>query len=324
MSSTLDAWLAERLACPRDRGGLVQRGDELICDAGHRYPCVDGIPVMILDDVRQTHWYASESLELRREEPPPDPDGVDPYVRDVLGATGGYLYEPIGRQMRRYPIPDFRWTPEKPGDTLLDIGCHWGRWSFSAARAGFTVVGLDPRLLGIRAARRVASQLGIDARWVVGDARFLPFRPGVFDAEFSYSVLQHFAKSDVATALVEVGRTLTPGGRAIVQMPTVLGLRNLLHQARRGFKEPTEFLVRYWSTGELRRTFASAIGPAALSVDGFFSLNAQTADLDLLPAHFRAVVRTSEALRWLADRVPPLMAFADSLYVESVKPLAAT
>jgi SAM-dependent methyltransferase len=144
----------------------------------------------------------------------------------------------------------------------------------------------------------------------------------VFDVEFSYSVLQHFAKNDVVTALEEAGRTLTPGGRAIIQMPTVLGLRNLLHQARRGFKEPGEFLVRYWGAGELRRAFTAAIGPTTMRVDGFFSLNAQTADLDLLPPHFRAVVRISEALRWLADRVPPLLPFADSLYVEAVTPSA--
>lgn len=318
--STLDPWLAERLACPRDHGGLVLRRDELVCDAGHRYPCVDGIPVMVLHDVRQTHWYASESLELRDEPALPlNADGIDPYVQECLGATCGYLYGPISQHMTRYPIPDFRWTAARPGDTLLDLGCHWGRWCFSAARAGFKVVGLDPRLLGVRAARRAAAQLGINARWVVGDARFLPFRRDAFDVEFSYSVLQHFARTDVETSLAEVQRTLVPGGRAIIQMPTVCGLRNLFHQARRGFAEPTEFLVRYWGVGELRRTFEGKIGPTKVSVDGFFSLNAQTADLDLLPARYRAVVRASEALRWLSARVPPLVAIADSVYVESSK-----
>jgi SAM-dependent methyltransferase/uncharacterized protein YbaR (Trm112 family) len=317
-AQVLDPWLAEHLACPRDHGSLTLRGRELVCDAGHRYPCVDGIPVMIVDDVRQTHWYASESLELRDEPPPPAEDGIDPYVRDCLGATCGYLYEPIKHTIHRYPIPEFRWAPGTAGDVLLDIGCHWGRWCFSAARAGFTVVGLDPRLLGIRAAKRVADQLGIDARWVVGDARFLPFRAGTFDVEFSYSVLQHLAKDDVRTALGEIRRTLAPGGRSIIQMPTVWGLRNLMHQARRGFAEPAEFLVRYWGVGELRRTFAAAIGPTSLTVDGFFSLNAQKADIDLMPAHFRAVVRASEAMRWMAARLPPLVTVADSVYVESV------
>jgi SAM-dependent methyltransferase/uncharacterized protein YbaR (Trm112 family) len=317
---TLDPWLAERLACPRDHTGLVQRGEELVCDAGHRYPCVGGIPVMVLDDVRQTHWLATQSLEVLHEaDSPSSPDGIDSYVRSAIGATCGYLYEPIKDRFQRYPIPDFRWAPTRPGDVLLDIGCHWGRWCFSAARAGYTVVGLDPSLRGVRAARRVAAQLGLEGQFVVGDARFLPFRLGAFDVAFSYSVLQHFANSDVVACLAEVQRALVPGGRAIVQMPTVFGLRNLFHQAGRGFAEPREFLVRYWRLEELRRVFGSQIGPTTLSVDGFFSLNAQAADLELLPPHFRVVVRASEALRWLADRFPAMMAVADSVYVESTK-----
>jgi len=33
-AQTLDPWLAEHLACPRDRRRLTQRGRELVCEAG--------------------------------------------------------------------------------------------------------------------------------------------------------------------------------------------------------------------------------------------------------------------------------------------------
>ena len=57
---------------------------------------------------------------------------------------------------------------------------------------------------------------------------------------------------------------------------------------------------------------------APLSViDGFFSLNAQAADLDLMPRRLRAVIRASDAARAAAARVPPLRLAADSLYVRS-------
>lgn len=55
-----------------------------------------------------------------------------------------------------------------------------------------------------------------------------------------------------------------------------------------------------------------------MSVDGFFSLNAQKADIDPLPRRFRAVVRASEAMRWITDRLPPLITVADGVYIESV------
>lgn len=52
-------------------------------------------------------------------------------------------------------------------------------------------------------------------------------------------------------------------------------------------------------------------------MDGYFSLNVQPTDLHLLPARYRALVRSSEALRWVSGKVPILTKVADSLYVES-------
>ena len=59
------------------------------------------------------------------------------------------------------------------------------------------------------------------------------------------------------------------------------------------------------------------MGPTELAVDGFLTLNPQPADLELLPPRLRAVVRVSEALRKVSERVTPLRAAADSLYASS-------
>ena len=88
----------------------------------------------------------------------------------------------------------------------------------------------------------------------------------------------------------------------------------------RSFREPQKFEVRYWSPSGLRRTFERAIGPSRLSVDGFFSLNAQPAEADILPVHLRALVHASAALARAADHIPPLVNAADSLWVRSSKP----
>ena len=42
-----------------------------------------------------------------------------------------------------------------PRGPLLDIGCSWGRWSLAAARKGYSVVGIDPSLGAVMAARRI-------------------------------------------------------------------------------------------------------------------------------------------------------------------------
>jgi 2-polyprenyl-3-methyl-5-hydroxy-6-metoxy-1,4-benzoquinol methylase len=311
----------EELACPRDRTALTQDGDSLRCAEGHEYPYVDGIPVLVLDDADPTqpgYWAQPEQIEaVRRAEPPEvQGDGVDPYVAELIIGTHGNLYRSLAGGMTRYPIPAFPLPPGN-GETLLDIGCNWGRWTLSAARAGYRPIGIDPSFEAIVAARRIARQLGVDARYVVADGRHLPFRDASFDVVFSYGVLQHFSKADVRVSLREIARVAKTSGYTWVQMPNALGARNVYQLARRRFREGDAFEVRYWTPRELRRTWGELVGPTALTTDGFFTLNPQTSDLDLLPARFRALVRVSDALKRASGRVRPLTNLADSVNVRA-------
>lgn len=326
-TTSIDPFLIAALACPRDRGDLDLAGDSLSCAQGHRYPVVRNIPVMLLDDVTQTLAVATDSMREAAHGAPPEvrsdsaaPAAVDPYVQSAIGGTGGYLYNQLQQTLREYPIPEMRLArASEPGEFLLDVGSNWGRWCIAAARLGYAAVGIDPSLEAIQAAVRVARQLGADARFVVGDARYLPFADSTFSAVFSYSVLQHFAKPDASRALGEAGRVLKPGGRSLIQMANVYGLRCLYHQMLRGSREPVDFEVRYWTPGELKSAASRAIGPTALSIDGFFSLNPQHSDLRILkPAH-RLVVRASDTMRALSRFAPALLNVADSIYLDSKK-----
>jgi SAM-dependent methyltransferase len=302
-------------------------GNWLVCAQAHRYPVVDDIPVMLLNDVQQTHWVATHSLEhLESAEPVANAvtggGAGDPFVQEAVGATCGNLYKSVIGGLPRYPIPDFPF--EAPAGTpLLDIGCHWGRWCVAAARRGYRVIGVDPFLRAIRAARRVASALDVEATFVVADGRYLPFAAGTFGMVHSYSVLQHFSPEDVGLTAHEIGRVLAKDGSCHVQMAHAIGLLNLIQQARRGFRTAKNFEVRYWQFDQLRSLFEAAVGPTALTADGFFTIGAQSADLDLLPLLPRAVVRTSDALRRLSRRVPGLARVADSLYVNATRTASA-
>jgi len=320
----MDPQLASALVCPRDHSSLEARGRALHCAAGHRYPVLDEIPIMLLDDREQTQWVADDALRQAAQAESDSsgdrvlaPGEVDDYVVHEITATGGFFYRPLAGSLSAYPIPVLR-LPPAPGARLLDLGCNWGRWCIAAARLGYTPFGIDPSLDGIRAARRVARQLHIDAHYVVGDARFLPFAASSFEVVHSYSVLQHFAKDDARAAFAEAARTLRAGGTALIQMPNRAGVRSLYHQMRRGFREPRGFKVRYWTPGELRESAESLIGPTEISVDGFFSLNPQPNEL--LPMRFRLIAEASEILRRSARYFPALLYVADSLYVTAHKP----
>lgn len=312
-----------QLVCPRDRGALqpwgqaLQSSSELRCAEGHRYPVVDGIPVLLLEEASPTHGSCVKSLEREAEEEPAG-GAIDPFVQGAVAATGGNLYRHLVRNVSAYPIPEIRLPPGE-GRSFLELGCNWGRWCVSAARRGYRVVGVDPSLEAIRAARRVASQLGVEAEYLVADARHLPFADASFDVAFSYSVFQHFSKPDAQASFAEIGRILRPGGLSLIQVANVYGLRSLWNQLReRRFREPRDlFDVRYWGPRELERELTGAVGETSLSVDGFFTLNPQPADLELLPRRLRAVVHTSEALRKLSGRLPFMTPLADSLSAAS-------
>jgi SAM-dependent methyltransferase len=325
MDSSLDE-LLKIVVCPRDKLSFRHKGDFLVCANHHRYRVIEGIPILLVAEAQQTHIEGDRALLVAEGDLSQAPlltfnlgaDEIDPFVKNAIGATNGSLYQHLVGTLKAYPIPDLR-IPPSHGDTFLEIGCSWGRWTVAAARKGYRVIGIDPSLKGVLAARRVCRQLGIDAHFLVADGRFLPFSDGTFGRVFSYSVLQHLSKENVRITLPEIRRVLKGGGEALVQMPNVFGLRCLYHEIRRGFRETQDFEVRYWTIPELKSTFSRLIGPVSVSVDGYFSLNAQVSDVKFLPGRYRAIVYLSELLRRISTRIPALNYVADSLYVSAVR-----
>jgi hypothetical protein len=106
-------------------------------------------------------------------------------------------------------------------------------------------------------------------------------------------------------------------------MPNRFGVRSIYNQVRRGFRLRNVFDVRYWTLPEMRRTFTELIGPTSLSADSFFSFNAQTSDIDLLPLKYGLVVFCSHALRRISERMRLLVYFADSIYVKAISRFGA-
>lgn len=339
----IDPWFLEHLVCPADHQPLQPAGHDLVCESGHRYPVVDDVPVMLRSDVPQTIDLAGASLKRARGEhydtrapqlhleslgiSEEEKQGVlqmagrdgsiDPVVAHLVAATNGLMYKHLIGHLHRYPVPELP-LPDGRGRSLLDVGCSWGRWTLAAGAKGYEAVGIDPSLGAVMAARRVAQHLGVRNRYLVGDARYLPFPLRSFDVTYSYSVLQHMAPSDVTQAVSEMGRVLRAGGRAKVQMPTAFGVRCLYHQARRAFRNATGFEVRYWTIPALVGLFNRHIGETRVVADCYFGIGLQPSDEPLMTPGLRRVVRASERLKAASRRWSALVWAADSVFVESV------
>jgi hypothetical protein len=334
----LDDWLARNLRCPFDDHQHLSadgKGEEsLCCPSGHTFPVAAGIPILLRADGGSTHpkwWTTPEQIDAVRARGrirPLVPGEIDPFVRRVSVATCGLLYRGMRDPLPRYPIASLDALPPGDGRPFLDVGGNWGRWGLAAAGRGYRVVVIDPALSAALTGQRIADSLGLPVRYVVADGRHLPLPAGTVAVSFSYSVLQSLAKEDARAVLGEMARVTERGGTVRVQMANILGVRRIsmaLGEAVRDlvdrFRDPNfspwAFRVRAWTPREMRRCFEELVGPTSLSIDGFFSLNAQISDVDLLQRRYAAVVHASYALTRVARVFPSLLYLADSLYVEA-------
>jgi ubiquinone/menaquinone biosynthesis C-methylase UbiE len=112
------------------------------------------------------------------------------------------------------------------GDTMLDLGCGFGRHAFEAARRGAVVValdagrdeveGVDQMFRAMVAEGELSSELSRTAT-VQGDALHLPFADGTFDRVICSEVLEHIA--DDVGAMCELTRVLRVGGTMAITVP---------------------------------------------------------------------------------------------------------
>jgi SAM-dependent methyltransferase len=101
---------------------------------------------------------------------------------------------------------------------VLDVPCGFGRHAVPLAAAGYRVTGVDRSTTLLDEARRRAG----GRRWpkfAHADYRDLPFPDASFDAALNlFSSLGFLGDAEDTRALAEIGRTLRPGGRLVIEI----------------------------------------------------------------------------------------------------------
>ena len=101
-----------------------------------------------------------------------------------------------------------------PAERVVDVGCGTGNAALLAAERGAPVTGVDPaqRLLDVAAAE--ASERGLDASFVVGEAASIPLPDA--SADVVLSVFGAIFAPDPRAAADEMVRVLAPEGRLLL------------------------------------------------------------------------------------------------------------
>jgi ubiquinone/menaquinone biosynthesis C-methylase UbiE len=106
----------------------------------------------------------------------------------------------------------------KAGERVLEVGAGNGYYTLEIAaevHPGGSVDILDAHPERLATAMQSAAQRGLgNIAPTLGDARYLPFEDGTFDAAYLVAALGDAA--DGAMALAELRRVLRPGGRIVV------------------------------------------------------------------------------------------------------------
>jgi len=98
--------------------------------------------------------------------------------------------------------------------SVLDAGCGFGQWTLALAQFNRQVSGIDVRPERIAVAKALSEGSGVEnVRFASGSVESLPYRSGVFDAVFCYSVVY---ATDYRRTLAELARVLKPGGQLYI------------------------------------------------------------------------------------------------------------
>lgn len=171
-------------------------------------------PYFSLDDYAYYRCPACDLIQMR-----PLPESLGP-GDDYLG----YDLERHREFVRLFLVPRYRKAIELiqrygPGKQLLDIGCGTGEFLDEAAKAGFSVFGIEPSKTAFLVARKEHSV-------VRGELKDIGLEPSSFDVVTLWSVLEHVL--DPLSLLHKVRLVLKGGGLLALSLPSSRGLLPLV------------------------------------------------------------------------------------------------
>jgi 2-polyprenyl-6-hydroxyphenyl methylase/3-demethylubiquinone-9 3-methyltransferase len=174
------------------------------------------------------------------------------------------LYEELGpgwwssdryliRALKALVKPRMKWFSHEAGSwsgrRVLDVGCAGGFMSEAIAREGAEVIGLDPALPAIAAARAHAAAQHLRIAYQAGLAEAIPLADASMDRVVCVDVFEHVG--DLRRCCREIARVLKPGGlllfdtinRTAIARWVVIGLyEGVLRMAPRGTHHAEQFV----------------------------------------------------------------------------------
>lgn len=109
----------------------------------------------------------------------------------------------------------------KKGDSVLDLGCGYGRHCVPLARAGLKVTGIDISQFLLKKAKEENNKYKLAIEYVKADMRELPFE-NCFDAVVNnYQSFGFFSHDKNAEVFKQTAKALKPNGKFLIEQVNI-------------------------------------------------------------------------------------------------------
>ncbi|MGE5561419.1 MAG: class I SAM-dependent methyltransferase [Chloroflexota bacterium] len=231
---------------------------------------------------------------IARERPPKPWAEGDNIPWNEPGFSRRMLHEHLSQEhdaaSRRFEIIDdhVAWIHSRvlsgKSSRVLDLGCGPGLYSHRLAKLGHSCTGIDFSPASISYAEMTARAEGLNAAFTLGDVRTTEFGSGYDLAMFLYGELNVFHPNQVRDLLRRAYDSLNYGGKLLLEVSTIDGLREDLAQpyswygSRGGLFGDRPHLVlteNHWDDVTATKTIR------------YFVIHAETGDVDKFAATYQ-------------------------------------